>query len=355
MAFRLFMHPASEGDALVLDWGEVDDLHHAVVDLGRSRDYASLRPWLTQATQLELFAVSHIDADHIAGAMPMAREATPPFAPADVWFNGYRHLAAAKQALLPLEALSVAQGDKLEKAIVGFGWPWNQNFGGGRISTATTAPVTLTGGLTVTLLSPSDHELADLEKVWNFWLKKTRLRDTDADAEAATPPGLESLSLIDVEALAAEPFVEDGEAPNGSSIAFLAEFRGKRVLLGADAHPSRVAASLKALGYGPTNRLKLDLFKLCHHGSKGNTSPELLAMVDCTRFAISTDGTRHSHPNRQTLARILVADPERPKTFYFNTRQDNATCWDTADLRARWRYECVFPEPPAKAGLAVAI
>lgn len=351
--FTLTMHPASEGDCLVLSWGE--PVRHAVIDLGRTRDYWALRPWLAAAGDVELFVITHIDADHISGAMPLVREEEAPFAPTDVWFNGHGQLAAAKRRAQVLEALSVAQGDKLEDGIRRFRWRWNAAFRGGPVSTDSAAPGPLAGGLAITLLSPSDAELAELEPVWNAWLRRTKLRETDTDVEAEAPPGLESLSVLNVEELACEPFKEDGEAPNGSSIAFLAEFEGKRVLLGADAHPSRVVASLKALGYGPDNRLKLDLFKLCHHGSKGNCAPELLTMIDCTRFAISTDGTRHNHPDPQTIARILVADAGRPKEFHFNTRQPNAEVWDDPTLQARWHYRCIFPDPPARAGLAVTI
>jgi beta-lactamase superfamily II metal-dependent hydrolase len=353
--FRLTMHQASEGDALVLAWGDEADPHHAVVDLGRTADYARLRPWLAQTGRVDLFAISHIDADHIAGAMPLVREAAAPFAPADVWFNGYPQLAAAKARSAPLQALSVAQGDKLERGIARFGWPWNRAFGGGPVSTSGAAPVVLPGGLTLTLLSPSDKELGALEAEWNKWLRRTLMRTDDPDAEQAAPAGLEPLSVLDVRALAAEPFREDTEAPNGSSIAFLAEFGGRRVMMGADAHPSCVARALRSLGFGPQNRLKLDLFKLCHHGSKGNLSPDLVAMLDCTRFAISTDGTRHNHPDPQSIARLLAADPDRPKQFHFNTRQPNAERWDSAALRAEWNYTCVFPPPPLTAGLTVDI
>lgn len=353
--FRLTMNQASEGDALVLAWGEDAAPRHAVIDLGRTADYAALRPWLAQAQRVELFTISHIDADHISGAMPLVREPAAPFAPADVWFNGYRHLAAAKTRAVPLEPLSVAQGNKLEKGIEKFGWSWNGAFGEGPISTFDAAPVVLAGGLTLTLVSPSDVELTKLEAEWNKWLRRTSLREDDPDAEAAAPPGLEPLSVLDVRALAAEPFREDTEAPNGSSIAFLAEFGGKRALLGADAHPTCVAKSLKSLGFSPSNRLRLDLFKLCHHGSKGNLSPELVTLIDCTRFAISTDGTRHNHPDPQSIARLLVADPERPKVFYFNTRQPNALRWDTPALREQWNYTCVFPDLPRTAGLDVDI
>lgn len=68
--FRLTLHEASEGDALVLSWGKDAASHHAVIDLGRTKNYAALRPWLTQADRIELFNISHVDADHISGRCP---------------------------------------------------------------------------------------------------------------------------------------------------------------------------------------------------------------------------------------------------------------------------------------------
>ncbi|MCP4072978.1 MAG: hypothetical protein GY742_14770 [Hyphomicrobiales bacterium] len=354
--FTLSMHQASEGDCLVLSWGA--EPKHAVIDLGRTKDYKAIRGLLEQIQDFELFVITHIDADHISGAMPMVREKKPAFSPKDVWFNGFEHLRAAKKRSGSLEALSVRQGDKLERGISKFDWRWNHVFGGDPVSinsSAASVPIELSGNLMLTLLSPSDSELTDLEPEWSRWLKKHSMREIDADSETKAPPGLERLSVLDVDALAAEKFKEDTEEPNGSSIAFLAEYEGRCILLGADAFPSRVVSTLKKLGYSRTNKIKLDLLKLCHHGSKGNTSPELLSLIDCVHFAVSTDGARHNHPNPQTIARILVNDPDRPKRFYFNTRQPNTEIWDVNELKSKWNYECILPGISAPPGITVKI
>ena len=109
---------------------------------------------------------------------------------------------------------------------------------------------------------------------------------------------------LDVEELSAVKFKEDSTKPNGSSIAFIAEFGGKRVLMGADSHPGMIEKKLRSLGASETNRYKLDCLKVSHHGSKANTSLELLQIIDCTRFAISTDGSRHGI---QMPRRLLVS------------------------------------------------
>src|SRR6476620_8899120 len=97
--FTLTLNPASEGDALLLTWGERNDLRHALIDLGRTGDYRALRPRLVEIGHFALFTISHIDADHIEGAMPLMKEATAPFRPADVWFNAWHHLRNAQERL----------------------------------------------------------------------------------------------------------------------------------------------------------------------------------------------------------------------------------------------------------------
>src|SRR5262249_46358328 len=71
--FRLAMHPASEGDALMLTWGDGARPRHALVDLGRTKNYRALKPLLKGIAEIDLFTITHIDADHIAGAFPLLK------------------------------------------------------------------------------------------------------------------------------------------------------------------------------------------------------------------------------------------------------------------------------------------
>lgn len=347
--FRLAMHPASEGDALILAWGDEEAPRHALIDLGRTGDYKALKPLLRSIGRFELFCLTHIDADHIEGAVPLFKEADLPFEADRIWFNARAQLVIAKDRLPPLglEALGAAQAEKVTAGILKSGWRWNGDFESSVVSLDSpeaAAPIQLEGGLTLRLLSPSDHKLAQLLPVWDAELAKAGLRTTDPDAvERALVAGREFLSGPNVDQLAATPFRIDTTKPNGASIVFIAEFAGRRVLMGADSHPDVVETAVRALGFDETNRLRLDCLKVSHHGSKANSSPSLLRILDCRRFAFSTDGSRHDHPDRETIARILKNDPERAKTLIFNFRQPNTECWDDADLMRRWRYECVFP------------
>ena len=132
--------------------------------------------------------------------------------------------------------------------------------------------------------------------------------------------------VLDVEKLASKPDGADKTVPNGSSIAFIAEYADKRILLSADAHPDVIADGLKALGDDAGH---FDLAKVPHHGSAENTTKPMLARIDASRYVISTNGTRHSHPRPETIAKIVKLQRERqaehakrPRTtLYFNYRQ----------------------------------
>jgi beta-lactamase superfamily II metal-dependent hydrolase len=355
--FKLAMHPASEGDALMLSWGEDTQLHHALVDLGRTGDYRALKPLLQETGTFELFTISHIDADHIEGAVPLFKEAVLPVTARNVWFNAHAQLVTANDRLPPAnrEILGAVQAEKVTAGIIASHWPWNRQFASGVVSIGSpeaASTLALDGGLALTLLSPSDQKLAKLLPVWDRELARAHLRTTDPDqVEEALAEGREELGLLNVEALAARPFAIDRTEPNGTSIVFIAEFGGKRVLMAADSHPDIVEESLRKLGFSEENRLGLDCLKVSHHGSKANTSPSLLKLLDCTRFAFSTDGSRHHHPDAETIARILKNDPQRQKTLIFNFRQPSTEQWDDEDLKRRWRYDCLFPET-GKEGIA---
>lgn len=347
MTFRMTMLPARDGDCILLTWGRGASLHHMLVDLGREGTYRAIKADLQALENIELFVTTHVDADHIAGAIPLVREDEAPFTPKEAWHNSRPQLEAAANRAAALEPFGAEQGEKLARGIVKFGWPWNTTFGSKVVSTGSPegqATIRLAGGLKITLLSPTDQRLAALIPQWDRELEKAGISSFDPDVhEDPLGPEFEPFGLLDVEELADEDYDADDTKANGASIAFIAEFEGRRVLLGADAHSEVLEAALAPLAEAEGGRYRIDLLKVSHHGSKANTSKAFPALIDCTRFAISTDGSRHRHPDRQTVARLLTADPDRPKQFFFNYRQDSSEVWDSRALMRDWNYEVIMP------------
>lgn len=357
---RVHAFPAQDGDCLLLTYGDDAQPRHVLVDGGRESTYKTLRPALEliarRGGKLDLLVLTHIDADHIAGILKLTGDPAPPIEVAEVWFNGF-------QKLVPLQTFSPGQGDRFSNDIRALRWPWNAAFDGNTVvlpSDGMPRRLQLSGGLQIILLSPDQRKLQLLRQAWEAWRNRD-LTDKKPAETPAKPSGLQEMGrrpmppTLDVEALAAMPEDFDSTVNNGSSIAFIAEWEGKRILLAADAHTDLLVRGLRQLALAEGGLCHLSLFKLSHHGSMGNTSRELLEVIECPRFLLSTDGSRHGHPDPQTIARILKSS--RPgsgaKTLYFNYRQDYTDPWNHGPLCEAYSYECRYPEKGAQGQITV--
>jgi hypothetical protein len=215
----------------------------------------------------------------------------------------------------------------------------------------------LPGEATLTLLSPGRAELAALVPVWQKALREAGLKPGGGRISAAARAGtlgpkkkpLVRIAPADVPTLAAAGTPIDAGEPNGSSIAFVLEHRGKKVLFGADAHPDVLAAGLKR--YGGGKKVKLDAFKLPHHGSARNVTRELLARVQCRDFLVSTNGDKFGHPDPEAVARVLVT--QRAPRLHFNYRSDYNRAWERPELQGAQGYQAFYPED--REGLEVVV
>lgn len=342
------MLPAQRGDCLWITYGTDGDLHHVLVDAGPRETAARLVPLLANRIEnlgdadgvVELLVVSHVDADHIQGIVGLLGRLGMLPRLGEVWFNGYRHLPDPS-------ILGAPEGEILTKWLRDDS-RWNSAFGGEAAmvpETGTPKPVYLRGGLALTLLSPTRNKLAKLKPRWE---KDCAAAGLMPGKGAAAPEDESRLLGSDpVEELVARKFQKDSEPPNGSSIAFIADYGGKRVLLCADAHPDVIAGSLRAIGTGPH---EFDAVKVPHHGSRKNISPQLLGMLRSPRWLFSTNGANFNHPHDEAVARV-IASQTKP-TLMFNYCTDCNNRWINDPARAR--YEVQYP-PRGAAGLTVPL
>ncbi|MBN1814408.1 MAG: hypothetical protein JXA14_21390 [Anaerolineae bacterium] len=361
--FKIEMLPAAHGDGLLVTYGDPGALCHVLIDGGpyyayRSKKFVE-RKTLSRRIQelvdaggrLELLVVTHVDADHIEGPVKLLANRSVRPEIQDVWFNAWQHLPRR-----PDDRLGAEHGEILSALIQEEGLPWNvaSPFDGGPVVVhpgRALPTATLPGGLQLTLLSPTPTTLAELAKVWEEELRKEGLAP-DSPEEALerlkASPRLRPDDYLgderpDVEILAEEPVEDDDSPANGSSIAFVAEFEGKRCLFAGDAHPSVLRASIKKLldDLGES-RLRLDAFKVSHHGSKSNLSRDLLELLACERYLVSTNGSYFGHPDKEAVARIIVHGGEN-SILYFNYRSEENAIWDDAVLKDDHGYQTVYP------------
>jgi len=311
-----------------------------VVDGGRASAYPFLHAELKTITAagetLDLYVLTHIDADHIEGALLYLKDGNRPIAPTDVWYNGYRQMRQTGRR-------SMKQGDEYSTALAKLGWPLNRQFTG-RIASTDTAPVELqVAGLKVTMLSPDTAHLKALGDKWES-LRAQQTALTEAKTREGMRGSKQDRNPIP-DPLVLDSLVADGETdtelPNGSSIAFVAEWEGRRIMLGGDAHPDALVSSLGPLAEG--GRYRVDVLKASHHGSAKNTSRRLIELIDCRRIVISTNGNLHGHPDPQSLARFIHYGPCGLKHLYFNYDTDRTRPWNEPEAKRRYGYETHYP------------
>lgn len=352
---------ARDGDAIWVRWAG----RQLLIDMGRGQTAKRIRKALldlpVEQRRFELLVITHVDADHIGGAISALVDGPtiPGLSFGDVWFNGWPHLQQAvadETRPLPggnedeLEPLGVAQGE--EFSIWLRGQRWNRAFGGSAVArTSDATPFDLGDGLHVRVLGPTRKRLAALAPDWESAVEAAI---TDSRL-SAVPAGLEALGAkeppvlddeVDLQLLAETWSKVDDKAANGSSIQLLLEYGERRILLTGDAFGEDAAEAIRTLQSVPVGSesvpVKLDLVKVPHHGSQRNVSEELVKVIDTPLWVFSTDGSRHGHPHSEAVARILQYGVATTPTLAFNVRSTYSGWWDNDRWRKMLGYEVVY-------------
>lgn len=354
---QIEMLPAAHGDAIWIEYGPTTKPHRILIDGGPINAYAAVHRRLAAATSrrkdIDLFVITHIDTDHIDGAVLLLRDNSLRIQFGDIWFNAWEQLAPE-----PLgDTFGPEQGEFVSALINLKHHPWNRAFNRRAAVVGDSGPlpvVELPGGARLTLLSPGDRQLRRLRRNWSSVI-----------ADAGWTPGDTSASLKRLESrreyqpalrrdtFAGEVFGTDNAVANGSTIAFILDFEGKRCLFAGDAFPDVLAEGLSryAAANGLVDRVPLDALKLPHHGSAKNWSPELHQRLTAKNFLISTSGARFKHPDPTTIDQILADEPEPQVGLWFNYLSPTTERWQNPNRADRSRYKASYP----KAGESMTV
>lgn len=259
--------------------------------------------------KIDLLILTHVDDDHIGGILKwFENKSFLKVQVGKIWFNSgqliseYFNSKDFKENHLSIEEnnnntnTSINQGATFEKLITKYNL-WDR-----KIINAKDELKEL--GLTFKILSPNN---INLKKLIGKWKKE---RPDTLTSGKKTDYHLSLNQLNDL------PCFEDTKPHNGSSIAFLLTHHSRNYLFLGDAHPKTIIESLKHYGFCKFNPLKVELVKISHHGSKFNTNKELLEILVCNHYVISTNGNIHQLPDKECLARIISNNPK--VSLYFN-------------------------------------
>ncbi len=364
MKLRIFQSYA--GDCLLLE--SKDGGHRVLCDGGTPkamRDFGAKGVALLQqeGKDIDLLYVSHIDSDHIGGAMVLLENALewqvwdyhqangdPPAVPAlprppaikRLWHNGFRDLVTrntgaiekmlaasapvlstssdvvlqhigheqAKIATSIREALKVSRLAKPDLLGIGLNTLKQTPAHSGKLLMARSGmkPEKL-GSLIITILCPTPGELRDLRDGWNNWLadpanKKAAkaIRDMYAAALEAGSVGV-GMSPFDLYGWEGMPAYKRVTVPNVASLVLLVEDGGKSILLTGDNHADMILKGLRSDGRLDNGYYHVDVLKFPHHGATDNLSPAFTREISADHYVFCGDGS-HSNPELEVLGKV---------------------------------------------------
>jgi hypothetical protein len=376
--FKIEMLKAAWGDCLWIEYGDRAKPFRILIDGGITATYKSIKKRVLELPEdkrhIDLFVITHIDEDHIAGSVKLLgrlNELGLTFG--DIWFNGFGHMEKMQQEAEDDDILGGLHGEFLSALIEARQLNWNKAFDSEPIVVRAEGelPVAnLPGKMKLTILSPARQNLIDLIPEWNKNLEKTPIRNDRSletvlevlDKRAALRPEDDFDDLLgkrieieinndqDIKKAVELGFTEDKAEANGSSIAFLMEYkdpedkREKKCLMTGDAFPSVIQTSLERLPSYDGSKIEIDLLKLSHHGSRNNTSDDLLKLLDCTHYFFSSSGQKFYHPDKETVARVLIhGRGQRKPQLYFNYLSEFNETWNNEDLaQGKYGYDAHY-------------
>ena len=259
--------------------------------------------------KINLLILTHIDDDHIDGFLKwFSNDEEAGDLIEEIWFNSgnsiKKYFKNIKEEIDSIKfkekttLTSVKQGTDFEKYVKDKGI-WDEKI------IKKDDPINWKD-LTFKILSPDDEQLEKLLKEWKNKAPESLLE--------TSRKGNYNMTLKEI--FDEDKFDEDSDPFNGSSIAFILEKDEFNYLFLGDSHSSVVIQELKKLGFDENNKLKIELVKLSHHGSKKNNPIELFKLIDTNKYIISTNGDQHGHPDKDSIARIVSTNPKAE--IYFN-------------------------------------
>lgn len=298
--------PVNCGDCIILSFDDGDKIKNILLDGGAGTVYDDIlkdeiKKIKRLGQKIDLLIVTHTDIDHIGGIIKFIEDDTLNDYIEEVWFNSWTNfggkavnLSHTRKEISPKSARTLE--NKLKKMNI-----WNNELiHQGIFRQYNKAKITV--------VSPNENSL---EALRGYLKNEFKISESDDRKKR-------------IELLQKRNFKENTAIPNGSSIAFVFEYKSKKILFTGDSFPSIVLEGLEKMNFiDETKKVKFDYVKISHHASKYNTSDEFLKKIECNNYIVTTQGC-NGKPNKETFARILKYQKSLNIIFnYKNTKTQN--------------------------------
>jgi beta-lactamase superfamily II metal-dependent hydrolase len=324
--FRLHVVQADYGDCLLLQYGVEGSAKYILIDGGPDGVFAGhlrykLQEISAQHGRLDLVVLTHVDEDHVVGLVDMlsaiaqARNRGEPLLieVSELWYNTFRPIESGANGTNDLvaafstylnsafaggemqsAAYSITQGEDLWKAAHILNLPLNTDFANRVVAPENAQQPVDFDGLKLWVIAPPQANLKRYKRDWDKWYNKHK---NDPFSPAA----------------ASEADEIDDSVSNLSSIMFLAEVPGRRILFTGDGRCGDVMDGLKQVGLSDAHgRLHVDVLKVPHHGSLRNNSRKFFEKITARHYVIPAgEHGKDGNPDLKTLVWIVESAKKR--------------------------------------------
>ncbi len=363
--FKIIMHKAGNGDSFSV----ITDTEYILIDGGTAQSFNDWKKQIFERTnRIDTLIITHIDNDHVNGIIKLLDDPQCPEV-IEVLFNGAEQLLGKIDETLKIDR----NNDRKLKALIAENLEINDKEKIG-YSEGTSISFLLNqkslkcnnivenesifrekirkikiGHTIFTILGPTEKDLLLLKNEWETKLvqKKVNPKILNKTSYLAFETYLQNLKISDsenhpissttlnsIEALASSNFESDKSVTNQSSFSFIIENNNKKFLYLGDCHTENV---LSWLNENKIEQIAVDAVKISHHGSKFNTSMDLLNRINCNKYLISTNGKVHNHPDLETLARIIINNINKNIDIYINYNLKSIPQWFLTELSNKYK------------------
>jgi beta-lactamase superfamily II metal-dependent hydrolase len=286
--------------------------------------------------KLDLIIITHIDQDHIKGIIYLTRDinknntSIKQESICRYWFNSAlsEKVYASASEQFDISANEMKELERFLHQQPDERWDIKDYIGFPLIKTIL--------GATFTILSPDKIVLNQFTQAYTNTDISTLLDDYEHSLE----------SLYTTERVRVNQEMEelDDKLENASSIGFLFEYQNVSLLYLGDSIPAIIDKSLESLLQKRNlKRLKVNVVKLSHHGSRKSLSFKFLELVECYKFLICANGKKAKLPNKATFAKIIMhsaRDRSQPIEFYFNHPDFSRILNFTNKEKEKYNFSC---------------
>ena len=383
---KLKIFPASCGDCFLLEIKDGEKNINILVDGGFAKTYNDyLGPYLKKlgkkGEKLDLVINTHIDSDHINGLISFVKDNnTNKFITIDdFWFNGLEQIVinypklnveqndldtqlidtinkkGYESEFQQKEEISSKEGISLSGLLEYGGYNHNK-VNDHRAITDSLEKIKISENISIKVIAPHLDDLLMLEDKWFTELESKNFHFTIPKNEKLVTSFEFLISRLktyydsfkskissseDINLYLSNLEAEDNSVVNGSSIAFVLEIYDKKLLFLGDAiiKKSDKCKIIQNLIKEYKNNLNFELIKLPHHGSNYNITKDFINLVNCKEYIISTNSSKHNHPDLDVLANLIIKEDE--KFFVFNYDINQASLINNDLWKTKYKYNVI--------------